>query len=190
MSALCFLLPLVEKLSHLHASKPVALVLGPVRELCIQTETVAKQLMQGEGDCQMNQLVPPFPCSLCVLSTLLRHPSGTVGWRFVSLMNICTSYICMYASCTCTLASFSPHVPCANQCLNILFPLVVSQAAYKLLTVVHHLITTSCCVVSCLGLPNLRTALLVGGLPLANQLHRLKQQVQVRSPVCFGRVVL
>lgn len=50
MSALCFLLPLVERLSHLRASRPVALVLGPVRELCIQTETVAKQLMQGEGD--------------------------------------------------------------------------------------------------------------------------------------------
>ena len=67
MSALCFLLPLVEKLSHLHSSKPAVLVLGPVRELCIQTETVAKQLMQGEVDCRMNQLVSPVPSVGCPL---------------------------------------------------------------------------------------------------------------------------
>lgn len=67
MSALCFLLPLVEKLSHLHSSKPAVLVLGPVRELCIQTESVAKQLMQGEVDCRMNQLVSPVPSVGCPL---------------------------------------------------------------------------------------------------------------------------
>ena len=67
MSALCFLLPLVEKLSHLHSSKPAVLVLGPVRELCIQTESVAKKLMQGEVDCRMNQLVSPVPSVGCPL---------------------------------------------------------------------------------------------------------------------------
>jgi ATP-dependent RNA helicase DDX59 len=29
------------------------------------------------------------------------------------------------------------------------------------------------------GVPNMRTALVVGGLPIANQIHRLKQQVQI-----------
>lgn len=47
---------------------------------------------------------------------------------------------------------------------------------------VHHSVNAANCAASHVGLPNLRTALLVGGLPLANQLHRLKQQVQVRSP--------
>ena len=31
----------------------------------------------------------------------------------------------------------------------------------------------------CAGIPDMRTALLVGGLPLANQLHRLRTGVQV-----------
>lgn len=31
------------------------------------------------------------------------------------------------------------------------------------------------------GLPNMRTVLLVGGLPLPPQLHRLKQSVKVRT---------
>lgn len=35
------------------------------------------------------------------------------------------------------------------------------------------------------GLPNMRTALLVGGLPLPPQLHRLRQSVKVSSdPEC------
>lgn len=34
------------------------------------------------------------------------------------------------------------------------------------------------------GLPNMRTVLLVGGLPLPPQLHRLKQSVKVRTVVC------
>jgi len=33
------------------------------------------------------------------------------------------------------------------------------------------------------GLPNMRTVLLVGGLPLPPQLHRLKQSVKVRTIV-------
>ena len=55
-----------------------------------------------------------------------------------------------------------------------------------------HSVIASSCAVSCVGLPNLRTALLVGGLPLSNQLHRLKQQVQVRTSgagVLWGRVL-
>lgn len=32
-----------------------------------------------------------------------------------------------------------------------------------------------------MGLPNMRTALLVGGMPLPPQLHRLKQIVRVQS---------
>lgn len=32
-----------------------------------------------------------------------------------------------------------------------------------------------------MGLPNMRTALLVGGMPLPPQLHRLKQVIRVRS---------
>lgn len=38
------------------------------------------------------------------------------------------------------------------------------------------------------GLPNMRTVLLVGGLPLPPQLHRLKQSVKVRTAVCKGAV--
>lgn len=36
------------------------------------------------------------------------------------------------------------------------------------------------------GLPNMRTVLLVGGLPLPPQLHRLKQSVKVRTAVWEG----
>lgn len=32
-----------------------------------------------------------------------------------------------------------------------------------------------------MGLPNMRTALLVGGMPLPPQLHRLKSSIKVRS---------
>lgn len=32
-----------------------------------------------------------------------------------------------------------------------------------------------------LGLPNMRTALLVGGMPLPPQLHRLKSSIKVRA---------
>ena len=56
--------------------------------------------------------------------------------------------LCMYASLTPLLASFSPHVPRDNQCLDILFSLVVLKAAHKLLTVgapsCHH--SLLCCV--------------------------------------------
>ena len=35
-------------------------------------------------------------------------------------------------------------------------------------------------VIFCTGVPAMRTALVIGGLPLANQLHRLRSGVQVR----------
>ena len=36
------------------------------------------------------------------------------------------------------------------------------------------------CVYVILGIPSMKTALLVGGLPIAQQLHRLKNNIQVR----------
>lgn len=56
------------------------------------------------------------------------------------------------------------------------------STAHMCLLRVHHSVNAANCAASHVGLPNLRTALLVGGLPLANQLYRLKQQVQVRTP--------